>query len=348
MKHPLKITYLLESTQLWGGTKVALEHAELLSEQGHIVTILSKDRGPDWYPLKLRITRASQFDSESIPQSDIVVGTYWPTVRDAFTAKKGTTVHLCQGYEGDFAELQHVKDDIDEVYRLNIPKLTVSPHLKRFLFERFGSNAFYIGQTINKNIFYPIETERSGSLALPLNLLVVGPYEVNFKNIPPSLKGIAVIKKMGLLPVKLLRVSQFPLSLEEKSIVRPDSYYCNVPYHKMGDIYRKADLFISMSKEAEGFGLPALEAMACGVPSILSRISSYMSLGSPADYALFVDKPDQEDVADAIIRLAGDRIRYAYLRKRGLDVAAEYTPERMVTRLEKALIEILTSHPKTS
>src|SRR5512140_2658260 len=100
----LKITYLFDSTTLWGGNKVGLEQAEALSEAGHKITILSKDAGPKWYKVSLPVIQVPDFDAETIPESDIIVGTYWPTVKAAYVSGRGVPVHLCQGYEGDYRE----------------------------------------------------------------------------------------------------------------------------------------------------------------------------------------------------------------------------------------------------
>lgn len=340
MVKPLRITYLFESTTLWGGTKVALEQAEALSEEGYDVTILSKDSGPSWYPAKLPVISVSQFDSSTVPESDIIVGTYWPTVKAAVESKKGRVVHLCQGYEGDYKELQGQKAAIDEVYSFTIPKLTVSRHLDNFLRKRFGAETFYIGQMLNRDIFCPARNRREEENKPSFSILVTGPFEVDFKNIAPALRGVSLAKKRLGSTIKLTRVSQFPLTPEEKAIIEPDVYHFHVPHFSMGEIYRASDLFISMSKEAEGFGLPALEAMGCGVPVILSRISSYTSFDMPLDYALFVDPSDDKALAEAIIELFHNRPLRIRLAQRGLTVAGKFTKEKMVNRLEQAFEEI--------
>lgn len=335
----IKVTYLFESTTLWGGNKVGLEQAEALSEIGYDVTILSKDSGPDWYPLRLSVKQVSRFDQTTIPESDIVIGTYWPTVRSAYESKKGIPVHLCQGYEGSYKELYHQKTEIDKVYSLNIPKLTVSPHLNKFLIERFNAETYYVGQMINREIFYPSDSPIRRFTPSPIKILIVGPFEVDFKNIPTSLMGVALARRR--IPIRLIRVSQFPLSEAEKEIINPDVYHFHVPHNKMGDIYRDVDLFISTSKDAEGFGLPALEAMACGIPTILSRIPSYMSLDERQDYALFVEPSDAEAVAMVIEEMVNNKKLKADLIKRGLEVSAKFNKEEVIKRLISAFDEII-------
>ncbi len=336
----LKITYLFESTTLWGGNKVALEQAEALLDTGCDITIVSKDSGPTWYPLRLPVVQVPAFDAGAIPESDIIVGTFWPTVKAAYEFGKGIPVHLCQGYEGGNEELLSQRAAIDEVYSYKIPKLIVSPHMEKFLRERFGSETYYVGQMLNHNLFYP-SREPQDKKNCPFNILVVGPFEADVKNIPVALKGIRTAREKLRIPLRLIRVSQLPLSKEEEEITKPDVYHFHVPYTSMGKIYRNADLLVSTSKEAEGFGLPALEAMACGVPVILSRISSFTSFGEKQDYALFVEPMDVESVAKAIAEIVNSRTLREKLIRRGLEIAGKFTKEKVVERLQSAFKEII-------
>ncbi len=66
----------------------------------------------------------------------------------------------------------------------------------------------------------------------------------------------------------------------------------------------------------EGFGLPPLEAMACGTPTIVSNVSSLPEVVS--DAALLVDPKDTEEIAVAMHRLLTDQDLYTELRDKGL------------------------------
>lgn len=340
IKSKLKITYLLETTELWGGVKVVFEQAEALSESGFDVKILSKDSKQSWYPLKLPVTEVREFNDYTIPESDIVIGTYWTTVKEAYPTKKGILVHLCQGYEGGNKELQHLKKQIDNVYKLNIPKLTISPHLNKFIQENFRLDSYYIGQMINREIFYPSNTEKDINKNNNLKILVVGPFEADVKNIQTSLQGIAIAKNNMKIPIILIRVSQFPLTNDEKNIFKPDNYYYLVPYESMGNIYRNADLLISMSKEAEGFGLPPLEAMACGVPTILSKIPAHLFYDSEHNYALFCDS-NAESIAHAIFKIYSDSSLRKNIIINGLRITNKFNKEIVLERLHNAFNKIL-------
>lgn len=351
----MKITYVTVDTELWGGICVIFQQLELVSEMGHEAFLTTPASGPDWYPLKVPIHHMQSLNPSFIPDADIIVATSWMTVKPIVESKKGIPVHLCQGYEGANRELLTMKAEIDEAYAYKIPKLTVSPHLNKFLAERFNAETYYIGNMLNRDIFYPLKHHHNVNSPAsfevlrkiiyplktyqrlkPLKILVVGPFEADVKNISSVLKGISAAEKRYKVAVKIIRVSQFPLTKEEEAIRKPDKFYFHVPYHNMGEIYRNADVFISMSKEAEGFGLPALEAMACGVPAILSKISSYTSFDETPDYALFVEPSDTEALTEAIFELSHNKLLREKLIQRGSIVAEKFTKEGVVNRLKTA------------
>ena len=69
----------------------------------------------------------------------------------------------------------------------------------------------------------------------------------------------------------------------------------------------------------EGFGLPPLEAMACGTPTIVSNVSSLPEV--VGDAALLVDPRDTEEMAVAMHRLLTDDDLHAELSEKGLQRA---------------------------
>jgi glycosyltransferase involved in cell wall biosynthesis len=87
-------------------------------------------------------------------------------------------------------------------------------------------------------------------------------------------------------------------------------------------LYSAAELFVFPSLY-EGFGLPPLEAMACGTPVVTSNVSSLPE--AVGDAALTVDPYDVGELVLAIDRLLTDEMLRADLRRRGLERASRFT-----------------------
>lgn len=329
----MRICYVQEENSLWGGVKVVFEQAEALQDRGHQVVIVAKDRPPLWYDVRVPLRQVEAFTPTTIPESDFVIGTFWTTIRPIIEAEKGRPVHLCQGYEGDYSAYTERQAQIEAVYRLPLLTLTVHETLTRLLWERFRKKAYTVGQGINLNVFKPQSSRKQGAVS---RVLVVGPYEVDWKGVR---EGLLALKALRVeLPFQVVRVSQFPCHPEELQLGVTDEYHCHLRADEMPDVYRSCDVMLAPSWTQEGFGLPALEAMACGVPVAMSDIPTFRGFAEGEDWALFFAERDIPGMQRALRRLLQDAALRARLCQRALDVAQEYTFARVAERIEQTLM----------
>jgi len=87
-------------------------------------------------------------------------------------------------------------------------------------------------------------------------------------------------------------------------------------------LYRAAKAFVYPSL-FEGFGLPPLEAMACGTPVVTSGVSSLPEVTGGA--ALLIDPNDEHSLAKALIEIVSDDLLRAELREKGIARAKKFT-----------------------
>ena len=113
-----------------------------------------------------------------------------------------------------------------------------------------------------------------------------------------------------------------------------------VPQADLPSLYSGARLFIYPSLY-EGFGLPPLEAMACGAPVIASRAASLPEV--VGDAGVLVEPRDQAAIAAAMARSLEDAAWCAGLRQRGLRQAATFTWQRCAEQTLRLYREALAS-----
>lgn len=105
-------------------------------------------------------------------------------------------------------------------------------------------------------------------------------------------------------------------------------------------VYGAADLFVFPSLY-EGFGLPALEALACGVPTVVSNASSLPEV--VGDAAIQVPPEDTHALVDAMRRTLTDEALRARLAARGPRQAAQFTWERTAAETLAVYERVLAS-----
>jgi glycosyltransferase involved in cell wall biosynthesis len=117
-------------------------------------------------------------------------------------------------------------------------------------------------------------------------------------------------------------------------------YLGYVSNEMLADLYRSASCFVYPSLY-EGFGLPPLEAMACGCPVVVSNVASLPEVCGDAAY--YVDPYSVESIAEGMYKVLTDDTLRQNLIKKGLERAKLFSWEKSAREHLKVFEEVLNS-----
>jgi glycosyltransferase involved in cell wall biosynthesis len=167
-------------------------------------------------------------------------------------------------------------------------------------------------------------------------ILYVGRIQAR-KNLPRLVEAYARLRKQGL-DAKLVMVgkkdwqsAQLLEKIKELGLENSVIFPGFVPFEDLPLFYNAAEVFVFPSF-FEGFGLPVVESMASGVPTITSFGSSLEEVAG--DGALLIDPRDTGSITDALGKVLGDPGLQRDLAARGLERSKQFTTENLA---EKAL-----------
>lgn len=156
------------------------------------------------------------------------------------------------------------------------------------------------------------------------------------KNLVSLIKAFSILKKKYRLPHFLVITGkEDPWYPEVKQAVINESLEGEVrftgliPDENLVLLYNCADLYVFPSLY-EGFGLPALESFACGLPVVAANKSSLPEICG--DAALYFDPHNIEDIAEKIFSACNDEIKKEDLRRRGFLRMKNFSWEEMAKK----------------
>jgi len=293
----MKITFLSVNADMTGGCRVIAGHAHRLSSRGHQVTIVVKrSRVPSWFQRLRRpptlaslvrpaVKRPSHFDGlglsmhvsksaeciveSDVPTADVVVATWWETAEWAqqFSRSKGARAYFVQAHEVfDYLPMERVR----ATYRAPLHKVTVSAWLQREIAREYADGDINLAlNAVDATVF---NAPQRGRQVRPTVGFVFT--RTPWKRVDLILQVLARLAiEFPDLQVRAFGEQPLPLDL---GLGDRMGYIQNPSQQQIADTYRQCDVWVTASVN-EGFGLPALEAMACRTPVVATRS------GWPAD-----------------------------------------------------------------
>lgn len=261
--------------------------------------------GPPWHHGKLVVT-IHDVGFLSVPESFPVLQRWRLRWQVAANARRASAV---------ITGSQYSKGDIQRNYRIPADRIAViydaaEPHfvpacddgVQAAMRQRLGIRCPYVlcvGRVNpRKNLIGVLQAfERvRPTLAEPVQLVIAGPRDYRADTLDEAIR---------------------------RSPCRDDVVRAGyVPDAELPALFTGARVFVYPSF-FEGFGLPPIEAMACGTPVISSAVASLAEV--VGDAAMIVDPASVDDIAAALLRLLGDATLRASLTHKGFERAARFS-----------------------
>ena len=335
-----------------GGIRVIINLANGLVKRGHRVTILiSRPTTKASFPLdKAVYIKQSNTNKNvlgeiwwlmrNIPHdADIVVATYYltsyPTAIVALLSKK-KGCYFIQDYEPDFfvkrpdgktCIVQRILSRIS--YNLQLYHITISTWLQGILHGITGQDAAIINDGVDTVIFSPRRSDKKSNGLK--TLMCIGRKDPR-KGFSDLLDAVDILGKQ--LNLRLLVATQDKNLVVSSSV--PTEIVCPVDDKELAAYYRRADVFVFASPR-EGFGLPPLEAMACGTPVVTTDCGGVLDYAEHGINCLVVPVRDPKTMAEAILRIIYDNKLAKRLSAGGRETACQFTWDEMVDKFENLL-----------
>lgn len=333
-----------------GGIAIAYRYAEELAKRGHTVslihpaavkqgiykisgwcrTIVNYSKKQEWYSMDKNVIKLYTLSlaQKRVPDADVTIATACETAMclNQYSERKGRKIYFIQDYELWSAD----ESLILRTWNYDMKKIFISKSLIKLAEINNISNYTYIPNAINLDKYkvYTAPNERNMVLAMmcstsPRKGLKYGIEALNIvKKIFPDIKviGFGKEKRPAILPKWLIYYE----SPEQDFIVK--------------EIYNKAAIFVFTSVY-EGWGLPPMEAMACGSAVVSTACGGVEDYLENEVNGLICTNKNSQSIANNICLLIKDKNKRNNLIMQALEDVKRFDWKCATDKFEAAIME---------
>ncbi len=326
----LRVAFLIYKFGIAGGIISVLQIANEMIKKGHTVYLVTLSEEPDPGALNM-YTRPIRYKSlkdmaSFFPDVDVVIATFWTTayywLPEIMKKNPGlTSVYFLQDYESWFypENKRALRQKIIDSYGNTHYRVVKTQWLKEKLAEH-GYKAHKIHLGLNLEVFYPRDREQDTDKKRILFQARPSEKRKGFEN------ALKVFEKLFSRRDDI-EIVFFGCSESELKRYHIPFRYTNAGIiyneNKVAELYASCDLLFDCSL-FQGFGRPGIEAMACGVPTVLTKEGGIKEYAVDGENTVLVDPTNIDEMVDAITTVLEDKaLRERFIRN-GLETAKKY------------------------
>jgi len=377
----MKINFTMKSTSMSGGARAIYEIINELSNRGHSITITALEGDHTWFPVDADVTYVKApyiikildpvnklrkkpsfvysslggifgwfkmgFEADLVkplsditPDCDINVATWYSTSFAVHRSGKGIPFYFLQDFEEIVEPLgpYHVRMFKESPY-LPFHIITGSHWLKNWIKDEYGKDAIVSNYGIDHSVFCPRQDVLQDITGYKVMAILRGGKYKGDQDLIKALNSVSEkITNITLIAVGDKTILQrlkdeHGFNFSYKLFERPDD-------DLLAELYSSSDVFAFPSHK-EGFGLPPLEAMACGTPVVTTDCLGVRDFVVDNENALFIPTKDPEQLAKGMYELLTNEDMQEKFRENGLKTAERFIWSNVADIFENAFISAM-------
>ena len=326
----MRIVFPVLSLEIGGGARFIYQLANALLDKGHDLEIVIPQKSAIAWPVRTKITQVKELSPSAIPPADFILPNFYSTVMPAWESKKGRVVRLSLGYE----PLWVADSDLaKKTYLIGAPIMSISQWHRQVILTQTGLDSTVISGGVDTSVFrpYPKHSSETGRKSI-FYIMRAKTHGYTWKGNDDFLAACERLKKL---------IPDFDIFIV---VPEGEPFESPVPYlikpaatdSEMARLYAQSDLFVYTSY-FEAFGLPPLEAMACGTALVTTDCGGNRDYARHEENCLIVPPSDINGLTSAMYDLLSNDQKRHLLTSTGLRSVQTWTWQRTAAQVEAFL-----------
>lgn len=328
----MRITIIVPHIKIAGGIRVMLNYANVFATQGDSVLVLVREESfkertikkiwgsrVPWFPQLHASISVQHRSGEDIQKYVSHADKEEAIIADSWSI--GALVGSCHAKAQTFLIIQHDErlfhgdaGEVRDVYKLPMKKIVVASWLKEMLRSDFNQDAYVSLNSYEKEYFFLRPTQKKNN---KVRILILD-HSYAWKGTEASIRIVRNIQK----EFPNIELVGFGSRRDEVGELYDEYHYKKVN-NDLAEVMSSADIFLCGS-EMEGFGLPSLEAMACGAALVTYDNGGSQDFARDGETAFVASRGDRDMLEKKLREALLDGEKRLSIAQKGSDLAREW------------------------